>query len=70
MPERPKRLGCISELLPCDAIALLRPGGDPLVPIATKGLSQDIYGRRFKMEDHSRLAAILSQREGGLRFEA
>lgn len=63
MPERLQRLlRAVSELLPCDAIALLRPDGDTLVPIATKGLSQDIYGRRFKIEDHPRLVAILSQR--------
>lgn len=62
--ERLQRLlRAISALLPCDAIALLRLDGDALVPIAAKGLSQDIYGRRFKIEDHPRLSAILSQRE-------
>lgn len=62
--ERLQRLlRAISALLPCDAIALLRLEGEALVPIAAKGLSKDIYGRRFKVEDHPRLAAILSQRE-------
>ena len=27
------------------------------------GLSQDIYGRRFRIEDHPRLSAIMSQRD-------
>lgn len=62
--ERLQRLlRAISALLPCDAIALLRLDGDALIPIAAKGLSQDIYGRRFRIEDHPRLSAILSQRE-------
>ncbi|MBB1521001.1 nitric oxide reductase transcriptional regulator NorR [Aquipseudomonas guryensis] len=62
--ERLQRLlRAISALLPCDAIALLRLEGEALVPIAAKGLSKDIYGRRFKIEDHPRLASILSQRE-------
>ena len=33
---------------------------DHLVPIATKGLPTEVMGRRFALEEHPRLAAIVA----------
>ena len=44
--------------LPCDAVALLRLEDDELVPVAALGLSDDIFGRRFRRSDHPRLDSI------------
>lgn len=56
-------------LLPCDAAALLRLDGDWLVPLAVDGLSSDTLGRRFRVQEHPRLSALLST-DGPLRFPA
>ena len=47
----------------CGAVALLQLEGDQLRPVAVDGLSRDALGRRFPIQEHPRLAAIL-QREG------
>ena len=46
-------------LLPCDAIALLQLEHEMLMPVAVQGLSADAMGRRFAVEAHPRLRALL-----------
>ncbi|WP_455230863.1 nitric oxide reductase transcriptional regulator NorR [Geopseudomonas aromaticivorans] len=68
--ERYRRLlGALRALLPADAAALLRLEGDTLVPLAVDGLSADTLGRRFRVSEHPRLAALLEHR-GLTRFAA
>ncbi|MEQ8762673.1 MAG: nitric oxide reductase transcriptional regulator NorR [Planctomycetota bacterium] len=59
----------VRSALPCDAVALLRLEGDDLVPVACLGLSDDIYGRRFRRSEHPRLSIICSN-EHPTRFPA
>ncbi len=66
LPERERYrrlLEAMRSLLPCDAAALLRLDGEWLVPLAVDGLSTDTLGRRFKVSEHPRFAAILSRSE-------
>ncbi|MDF9895323.1 UNVERIFIED_ORG: anaerobic nitric oxide reductase transcription regulator [Pseudomonas vranovensis] len=66
LPERERYrrlLEAMRSLLPCDAAALLRLDGEWLVPLAVDGLSTDTLGRRFKVDEHPRFAAILSHSE-------
>ena len=66
--ERYRRLlEALRALLPCDATALLRLDGEWLVPLAVNGLSTDTLGRRFKVSEHPRFAALLSS-PGPTRF--
>ncbi|MCU1732991.1 MULTISPECIES: nitric oxide reductase transcriptional regulator NorR [unclassified Pseudomonas] len=66
--ERYRRLlEAMRALLPCDAAALLRLDGEWLVPLAVDGLSADTLGRRFRVSEHPRFAALLS-RSGPTRF--
>ncbi|MBS7664441.1 nitric oxide reductase transcriptional regulator NorR [Pseudomonas lalucatii] len=68
--ERYRRLlEALRQLLPCDAVALLRLDGEVLVPLAVEGLSADTLGRRFKLAEHPRLKALL-ERRGPTRFAA
>lgn len=53
-------LDAILALVACDALALLRLDGDTLVPLALHGLSPDTLGRRYRVDAHPRLAAILA----------
>lgn len=58
--ERYRRLlQALRSLFPCDAAALLRLEGDSLVPLAIDGLSRDTLGRRFRVAEHPRFAALL-----------
>lgn len=43
----------------CGAVALLQLEADHLRPVAVDGLTQDALGRRFAVQQHPRLAAIL-----------
>ncbi|SFL89232.1 nitric oxide reductase transcriptional regulator NorR [Variovorax sp. OV329] len=52
-------LAAMCRLLPCDAAALLRLDGGVLVPLSVQGLSADTLGRRFEVEAHPRLKALL-----------
>ena len=52
-------LAALCRLLPCDAAALLRLEGEVLVPLSVQGLSADTLGRRFAVEAHPRLKALL-----------
>ncbi|WP_326535224.1 nitric oxide reductase transcriptional regulator NorR [Pseudorhodoferax sp.] len=66
--ERYRRLlDAVRRLLPADCAALLRLDGDALVPLAVDGLSADTLGRRFRVDQHPRLQALLAA-EGPLRF--
>lgn len=68
--ERYRRLlHALRALLPCDAAALLRLDGEVLVPLAVDGLGADTMGRRFRIDQHPRFAALL-QAGGPLRFPA
>ncbi|WP_181296296.1 nitric oxide reductase transcriptional regulator NorR [Pseudomonas sp. Q2-TVG4-2] len=66
--ERYRRLlRALRQLLPCDAVALLKLEGDTLVPLCVEGLNPDTLGRRFKVDDHPRLRQLL-QHQGPTRF--
>lgn len=68
--ERYRRLlAALRQLFPCDAVALLRLDGEVLVPLAVEGLSPDTLGRRFRVSEHPRLAALL-EHAGPTRFAA
>jgi anaerobic nitric oxide reductase transcription regulator len=47
----------------CGAVVLLRLEGSHLRPIAVQGLVHDALGRRFAVNAHPRLAAILAQHD-------
>ena len=44
------------------ACALLRYQDGELLPVATRGLSPQVLGRRFRLDEHPRLAAIITSR--------
>jgi anaerobic nitric oxide reductase transcription regulator len=44
----------------CDAVVLLANNNGVLTPLAQRGLSEDLMGRRFIIEEHPRLKAISS----------
>ncbi|HEY0285580.1 MAG TPA: nitric oxide reductase transcriptional regulator NorR [Pseudomonas sp.] len=68
--ERYRRLlRSLRQLLPCDAVALLKLEDDVLVPMSVEGLSPDTLGRRFKVEEHPRLKIIL-ENHGPTRFSS
>lgn len=71
-PDRlwPTLLELVARRLPCDACAVLRLDGDRLVPLATRGLSPDTLGRRFRLDEHPRLRAIVESGEALTRFPA
>jgi anaerobic nitric oxide reductase transcription regulator len=54
-------LKAVEGLLGCDASALLRLEADTLVPLAVRGLSADTLGRRFRIADHPRFAALMAR---------
>ncbi|QYK02003.1 nitric oxide reductase transcriptional regulator NorR [Shewanella psychrotolerans] len=51
-------LDTIRQCLQCDAAALLQFSGQQFTPLAIDGLSPDVLGRRFVLQDHPRLEAI------------
>ncbi|OCR24003.1 transcriptional regulator [Pseudomonas syringae] len=66
--ERYRRLlQALRQLLPCDAVALLKLEDDVLIPLAVQGLSADTLGRRFRVEEHPRLKVLL-ENPGPTRF--
>tara|TARA_Y100000593_G_scaffold29585_2_gene58670 strand:+ start:1764 stop:3314 length:1551 start_codon:yes stop_codon:yes gene_type:complete len=68
--ERYRRLlAALRRLFPCDAVALLKFDGELLLPVAVEGLSADTLGRRFRISEHPRLAALVEHR-GPTRFAA
>ncbi len=60
-------LKALRVLLPCDAAALLRLDEGCLLPLAVDGLTRDTLGRRFRVAEHPRFAALLGA-GGPLRF--
>ncbi len=56
-------LSAVQQIFPCDAAALLQLEGHILIPLVTDGLSDDMMGRRFVVEEHPRLARLLHSRE-------
>jgi anaerobic nitric oxide reductase transcription regulator len=48
----------VRQLLPCDAVCLLRRDGEAFVPVASHGLVEDAMGRRYLLAEHPRLAQI------------
>ncbi|WP_426139793.1 nitric oxide reductase transcriptional regulator NorR [Pseudomonas sp. DWP3-1-2] len=66
--ERYRRLlQALRQMLPCDAVALLKLEDDVLIPLAVQGLSADTLGRRFKVAEHPRLKVLL-ETPGPTRF--
>jgi anaerobic nitric oxide reductase transcription regulator len=66
--ERYRRLlSSLRQLLPSDAVALLKLEGGVLVPLSVGGLSPDTLGRRFKVDEHPRLKIIM-ENLGPTRF--
>ncbi|WP_176443133.1 nitric oxide reductase transcriptional regulator NorR [Pseudomonas segetis] len=66
--ERYRRLLlALRQLLPCDAVALLKLEDQQLIPLAVNGLSTDTLGRRFKVDEHPRLKTLL-ENTGPTRF--
>lgn len=53
-------LEAATELVVCDAACLLRADGDTFVPLASRGLTADAGGRRFRRGEHPRLDIIAS----------
>ncbi|MEZ8965317.1 nitric oxide reductase transcription regulator [Vibrio breoganii] len=51
-------LTTIRNMLHCDAAALLLFQHQNFIPLAINGLSEDVLGRRFNIEQHPRLEAI------------
>lgn len=65
--ERYRRLlQALRQLLPGDAVALLQCQGEWLLPLAVEGLSADTLGRRFRVSEHPRFAALLDAGEAML----
>jgi len=68
--DRSRRLvEVVRRALPCDAVALLQLEGDTLVPAACFGLSEDVYGRRFRRNEHPRLDQLCAN-DAPTRFPA
>ena len=60
--ERLRRLlAALRNLLPADAVALLKLEGEWLRPMAIDGLMPDTLGRRFRLGEHPRFAQLLVQ---------
>ena len=57
----------VRRVVPCDAATLMRGDGDGLQVMAAEGLSPEILGRRYRLDEQPRLAAILAA-EDAVRF--
>ena len=53
----------IYDVLPCDAVALLKLQEGQLIPVAVQGLAPELVGQKLLPAEHPRLEAIMSQRE-------
>lgn len=53
----------ICEVLPCDAVSLLKLQEGVLIPVALHGLAPELLGQRLRPEEHPRLQRILASRE-------
>lgn len=59
-------LDALLQLVPSDAVALLRLDGAELVPVAAHGLAIDAMARRYPVASHPRLQTILTAPEAVL----
>lgn len=67
--ERLRRLlAALRNLLPADAVALLKLEGEWLRPMAIDGLMPDTLGRCFRLGEHPRFAQLLAAGQA-MRFE-
>ncbi len=62
-------LTTVQKNIPCDAVVLLARQGGSLKPLALKGLSPDLLGRRFEIDQHPRFQKI-SRSTAPVRFES
>lgn len=62
-------LTTVRKTISCDAVVLLARQGDRLKPLALQGLSSDVLGRRFEIDQHPRFQKICSS-EHPVRFES
>lgn len=56
-------LECMQMIFPFDAAAVLKLDSNLLKPLATRGLSDDVLGRRFVVNEHPRFSLALNSRE-------
>tara|TARA_R110001592_G_scaffold227724_1_gene484012 strand:+ start:51224 stop:52855 length:1632 start_codon:yes stop_codon:yes gene_type:complete len=56
-------LKCMQTIFPFDAAAVLKLDGSLLKPLATRGLSDDVLGRRFVVNEHPRFSQALNSRD-------
>ncbi len=56
-------IDAVRQALPCDAAVVLRLEGDELTPIAWHGLVDGFGGRRFRLDEHPRLAQVCGNDE-------
>lgn len=56
-------LECMQSIFPFDAAAVLKLDGNLLKPLAIRGLSDDVLGRRFVVDEHPRFLKALNSRE-------
>ena len=56
-------LECMQTIFPFDAAAVLKLDGSLLKPLAIRGLSDDVLGRRFVVNEHPRFSQALNSRE-------
>src|SRR5690349_22267948 len=52
-------LEALADATHADSCAMLQLQGQDLAPIAVRGLSPDALGRRFPLQEHPRLQAIM-----------
>ncbi len=60
-------LDALRELVPSDALALLRLEHGELIPVAAHGLASDAMARRYRVAHHPRLEAII-EAQGAVLF--
>lgn len=60
-------LGALQELVPTDAVAILRLENNVLIPEAAYGLAVDAMARRYQVDSHPRLKAIV-EAQGAILF--
>ncbi len=60
-------LDALRELVPSDALALLRLERGELIPVAAHGLASDAMARRYRVANHPRLNAII-EAKGAVLF--
>ena len=64
-----KLIAAICATINCDAVALLLHEQGTLIPVAQRGISPDVMGRRFLIHQHPRLKVICGEHKA-VRFTA